>query len=488
MKKTYQLLKRSYVHPVVIIDDLFSYQIHENDIDHMIDKWLDCIDLMLNDTCLIETWFRCESIDCHDVMVELHMMFDKSRIKDDLKKAYHASPRLGLLKPYDLQLKRIIKQYDNKLINPMVLTQLADQWIVHAKRVMLDACIKDFYHPVFISLRYFDYRLLYRLHEKILGFMITGQQISAFDSMMADAYQIPVFDDSREIYEIESDLKRPPHYHASELNIYVSLSDIRGLSDIHSDWYKGIIYHSEYMMIASGMMMPEADILHVFETLFVTAKNKPIYLEIPNFTDHKRLAADKMLRTEVNQFSMSHPGLKHWVNALEKAMRKHQPNITFIIPNINSKQDTLFWQTEMDILKSHLKHKDIHIGMAIETETALQYCEDFETYQTVLIKLDQLMIEYDIKLVNDIKDCMDVIDDLKEAHYVYRVKQPTPHILSGKMISHQTIFRKFINMGFRHFAVQPNMLHHVAPVIREWEKTRGKFAKKDLPRVNIIEK
>ncbi len=463
---------RSRTH-IVVIGDLFSYQIQEHRFDVVVSRVLDNIDTMLNNHALMDTLFGGDGIDSYDRIVMFKSIFDVKKIKCLIYEKQKEAMHVGII--------NIMKEILDDLVSVChgATSIIEDQILLDTYRIILHEVTVDEVDDLWIKLNTFDVRFLYQLDDKILGFILPKACIKAHDLMIAKMLNIGLIEDIP-IKPFEQDIRADAPYHMNDLNVYMEVAGNRHIKRINHSFYKGIFYHSEYDIILKGLMISDEEIYHMYSTLFSEVGHTPILMKIPTFTDHFNLMIDHTLKTEVNQFSFSHLGLKNWISGLAKAIQRYHPHLVFIIPQLNSKHDLDFWDHEINVLFMHLKH-DYQVGMTIETEAALQYCEDFEKLEPAILLLDELMSEYSDKQNNKHifhGELRFLIDDLKDAHTIFRLKQIKSHIISGEVLKDKNTLRKLINMGFKEFALTIDQLCDASTVFEKWEKSRGKYSKK----------
>lgn len=445
---------------IVVIDDLFSFPLSQSNIVIVFNHFKSMIEQTLSKPQLIENLYQCDSLTAFDYMLTLRTMFDVSELKlSDMSNGLYC-------KAY---LDQVIRKPHNKKLHHG-LEILYRQFVIALKRSIFDIIISSINQPMIIRIKTFDYHLLYQLNHHVKGWLIDQKKLNQTDVMMLDAFDLSY---SATIADFKS-IKNIQNQALKHMTIYLPLADLRMVNFIHQSYYQGIYFMSEYMMVAKGSIFTKEEAFIMFETLFKAAKQKPIVMTIPTFTDHLKLNSHPHLRTDVYEFSLMHDAVIEWLKGLQKAYHQYRPQLTVLISRISSKYNLTFWQQDIDILKTYLD-ENIRIGMTMETESALQYCEDFKSMGHVVFKLDELMEEYDEK---DLMQSSFLKEDLRNAHYIYRTKQKKPHMLLGKALEKKCVLTKFINMGFRGFVIKPSEIARVMPVFQLWEKTRGKYTKK----------
>ncbi len=468
-KKRSNKHREEYVHEK-FIGDFFSYHFDKDRRDLLCLKMIEKTHKFIHNDTLINVLFSCHDIQCFDVKVYVHTCFDIKLMKSDCHMLCKKHTTLNALSIFRLMINKR-KHSSKKTIYQTMIYRLCDHMLIIAKRVLLHDIASRDPRNLLLVIDTFDYRYLYQLSENIMGFVITKGNISSFDQKIADAFDIQLIK-TRHAYENHY----MAHIKLTQTKVYASLVDTRHI-DVLRHMYGGVLFHSEYMLVVEGLMMDTNDIYSMYETLFKAMKGKPIYITIPTFTDTLCLAIDTSFRTEVNRFCILHNGLKNWVEGLSKAIRVYHPQVTFIIPHLNSGHDLEFWREEIDVLYAYVGDMH-HVGMMMETEAALQYCEDFKAMKPVIFKLDDLMREYDVEQQTKITHHKWLIDDLRAAHYIYRIKQPKQHMLYGHPLEDPDILCKCINMGFREFVIPKRAIKRSLEVLYAWESSRGKYVKK----------
>ena len=445
MSHTHHVIKRSFHHPVVVIDDLFLFEINEHQQKQIIKKWMHCLHETIKDHHLIGILYPCALEQLSDVVVDMHLMYNDTHIIQDLEH----KPSQPLLNSFKDVLDDIKSNNQKPSYNDMI-AKLNDYFLTVGMRLILSESVREFHRDVYVSLKVFDVRLLYQLNPKIIGFVITKKKLTDDEISIASAYGIKIIDKTYDVTQEKRTLIPP----SLDIKKYLKAVDIKGLKRENTKHYEGVVFYSEYMFMTSGLTISASDICHTYQTIFQLFNQKEICIVLPNFTDHFHLPVDEHLKTEINQFSVLHPGLKNWLKGLTEAINMENPHITLIIPNINSQSEIAFWQHEIELIKSYINNdEDVQIGMMMETEASLQYCEDFEPFKVVILRLDALMNEYDISIdQQDSKEELKLFyDDLKHAHYHFRVIDPKKHIISGRALTDPKLLNKLIHMGFKAF-------------------------------------
>ncbi len=486
-------IKGSFDHRMIsgyakIIGDPFLYQVKsEKQFKHLLHHMLNVIEDLISDSILIESLYDCQTTIIYDVLVTLHMIFDRQKIfKQTCEKSMETND-LRILKLFAETLESQCNDAECDAIRNQLINPIYNQIILEAKRIIINKYVTK---HTFIVVDKFDQTMLYHLNKNIMGF-ITNSRVNHKDETIAWAYDVPVictnfiFNDNDYMTLVGKhhqlimyhDIKKGIKQHAlkpTKLEMHRKLVDLYNLSTTELNLYHGVYVESEYMIITKGLMANKREVYEDFAKLFeLMDKDDHVYLKLPQFTAEKALMIAPNFRTEVHRFSILHEGIMNWLFGVTEAVKKYKPNLTLIIPNLNSADNLLFWEEEIDIFKSLIGNDmAIDMGILIETEAALQYCDDFTDIDVAIFNLDALIEEYtDDKQQVDTKFLM---EDLRSAHHIYRVKQPTKHLVTG---AKPNMIQKFINRGFRNFIIENKDREESSKIFESWELSRGKFKK-----------
>ncbi len=456
-----EAVKRSPDKHVVHVGDLFYFKVCSDDLSQLMNEWFFIVDELMDNRVLIDALYPCDEIALYDVMVDLKLLF---RHDVFLKDVY-------ILKAIKTGLDSVLERNINPSYEDMV-QMLIEQLVIEAKRMVLKYALKEVDKACFVYLKSFDFHLLYHLNRYVYGFIIEND-FSERDERFAKMTNIKLMKKNASMM-----FHKDVHIQSlKQLEIYAPVVDMRNLEELKRIGYKGIVWHTAYLLLMKGLMISKREVEQILEEMVSVFGDQMIYIMTPRFNDDDQMMLDPKLKTQVERFSFLHHAIKPWLYGVVKVIQKVKPHVTFIVSHINSKLDLPYWHKELDLLDALLFNGNHTYGMTIETESALQYCEDFSDMHTAIFFLDELALEYEEDLTTHHTQFL--YEDLKHAHYIYRVKQPKNQMLFGKVLSHKRSLKRFINMGFRAFMMPYEDLCGISSVLRHWEETRGIYAKKN---------
>lgn len=478
MNTLFEILKKSYHYQnILIMDDFFSYLIKpEKQID-VIEHLTSILEKHVNTNAYLEILDNYHDLSIHDALVDLNMIYRTSRCEKHLKEHIDNQKDIALFDIFHTWLSQCSKDASHRYIG--LIKTINQEVIIESKRWLLQDALKDINHHVYIVVRSFDRHMLYHLDHKVDGF-IYQHEPSLYDQWLAEMYNVKLIHISG-LENLDLTINNHDKPHGLEVvNIYMSIVDTRQVVYSNETLFSGVVFYSELMYLTKGMIIDEEDVYETFASLCKHLGQKHMYVIMPGFNDLKKKMIHDDTHINVDRFTYVYKAMMSWVKGLAKMINRYHPNITLILPHMNSCKDITLWKEDIDVLLSHIEDPSLlPIGMTLETEASLQYCEDFKGYQSVIIKLDELIDEYkddgEKKIGDD--DLLFLIDDMRHAHFIYRVKQPKKHLISGEMLSDYVFLRKTLTMGFRDFVVSYHQLDKIIPVFRDWEASRGKNKK-----------
>jgi signal transduction protein with GAF and PtsI domain len=358
-----------------------------------------------------------------------------------------------------------------------------------------------------------DYRTVYpsyfnQLHENIRGF-VYQKEINK-DSMQryADHFHIPMVTTSYPFIngeELTIDSKKSSlllnsqmddrasraiqnHHHFDEvtpypIKIYASLSDQRLIHQIESlDTLQGIcVYQTEYMYHTKGTIPSVEEFTACFQTILESSNDQEIYIALPNIKPSMSIDYLPNHYLDLELYDEFPALINHLIKGIVAAMKETRKIPKIVVPMIRMYKEVEAWTTIIEAMFEDINSVTPDIGFMIETESALEYHEDFKGLKFAIIGMDNLieeLIDHPIHLeslsFHDIK--RHFWQDLKEMHQFFRgYSNQTKHIVMGKSLKNPILMDKLIKAGFQAFALPIQDIPSITPVIKRHIATRGKY-------------
>jgi hypothetical protein len=266
---------------------------------------------------------------------------------------------------------------------------------------------------------------------------------------------------------------------------YAPMVDTRYLSLIkNNSFYAGMAtYRPEYLFMTKGMLPSKEELCHIFKDIFEAFKDRDVYIQTPDFGDLKWLDYLPLTNAFINRYIFGH-GLvfRVFFDALVDTVKETKKQIHIVVPMIRDKIEVKPWKERIEfIFKDVPKHIKPKFGFQLETETSVDYIEDFVKTDFNIIGVDTLTDEISTTYSRyDFIPKEYMIDTLYEyirvAHqHMRRTGIRMKHLISGHMMRNEEIFKKYFAGGFTRFIVPITMMYIAEDLLDNHEKTRGRY-------------
>ncbi|NCU32727.1 MAG: hypothetical protein EOM23_07340, partial [Candidatus Moranbacteria bacterium] len=274
-----------------------------------------------------------------------------------------------------------------------------------------------------------------------------------------------------------------PTYKPSKVEVYASMAHRKHIEKaLSSNWYKGIApFKTEYMFLTKGRIPTEYEQYVIFKDLFRRSQGRPVYVRIPDFREDKPIGHMKGVTTDMNSFADNSLIFSRHLNAIARAAHEENPDLRMVLPMIRMNDEIEFWKWQIWSSYSSHQMRVPDVGITVETESALQYFEEYDYLNFVLIGLNDLTEEVsdDCDRFSEltVKKFKEIFHpDLRDLHQHYRRKNKiTKHIIGGNVLHNPSIFRELLKWGFRNFSIPVDKIKRIEPVITHYNETRGRF-------------
>ncbi len=286
----------------------------------------------------------------------------------------------------------------------------------------------------------------------------------------------------REILKEQTFLEgEKPRYHSERVKLYAQMVDDRYINRIVFDrWFQGVCpFKSEYMISTNELHLTYDYQYNFFCKTFKEMKNKEFFYRIPDFRHERPTVFLGDVYTDVETYELLAPILDDILLAVARAAKKYDVDIHVIVPMIRMPEEVKFWRDTIKVIFDTAGVFDVKIGIVIETESALEYFEDYPKMDFIIIGLndlaEEISDEYDRYSPLSKEEFIELFwPDIRELHQHLRsFTMQVKHIVSGNCLTNPWIFKKLINSGFTHFAVPVNQIRKLEKMLEQYENTRG---------------
>ena len=369
---------------------------------------------------------------------------------------------------------------------------------------------------VIISINKFEKEYFYQMPNNLKGFVCRHIDNEMLIKDMAFAYETPVVvttknvkdtkflvidNINKKLYVDPNDnylskcmeeyskhninLDNDPKYTSEVIKYYASLVDLRHLDSVkRNNWYVGgIFYRTEYMYLSKGYYPKYEEMVDTFTALMKAFYDREIHIQLPELNHYKRLTYEKdEIFTEVTIASLYHRIYFRTVNAIYEASQKTEKQVTLVIPMLRIGKEIYDWKDKIDCFIGIDRNHDIapKFGIAMETESAFEYFEDYRRVNSIVFGMDNFLEEaLEISKYDkvDYEYFMRAAwPDLQMTHQFYRKNGIRMlHMMTGMILRDPFYLKKFIAKGFKHFVIPLKTLKMAENVLFTHESTRGKY-------------
>lgn len=435
--------------------------------------------------------------------------------------------KVSFIKLYKLTIEQLLIALENSFISTIesveaiqrakeIILDNESAMIRIIKRELLNELLEKYNSPVIVVLETFHIEYLYQISKQVKGFVIRDAHNKDEIVEFAHAYEIPMIESQdiikhhnkiiidninknfyinpkrkiQRLYneKIDQLLIKPNQEAKYKMKLhryYAPMVDLRYLSLIkNSSFYAGMAtYRPEYLFMTKGMLPTEEEFIHIFREIFDAFSDGEIYIQTPDIGDMKTLDFLPNINAYIKNFIYGHGIVFNvFFSALNVVIKESQKQIHLVVPMIRDRIEVIPWKERIKDLFSNLP-KDIQplFGFQLETETSVDYIEDFVKTDFNIIGLDTLSDEVltDYSRYDKIpKEYM--MDNLyyyiQIAHqHMRRTGIRMKHLISGNIMRNDKIFKKYFVGGFTHFIVPITLMYIAEDILDNYEKTRGRF-------------
>ncbi len=425
--------------------------------------------------------------------------------------------KYGFMESYQTSVHEFIQREDHRIESgsmlgiPIVLE--AFQMLHHRltqryHQVIFKEWTHRLHQDTIVATEHFHASYFNDLDDKIRGFIFKTEVNQEQMHRYADVYHMPMvttpymfsngeelvidtqahtlsthhFPDNEDHLTTQNHLISQP-LDATPIQLFATLSDQRLIKDVSSSnlVHGGCIYRTESMYNTKGTMPSIDEFSACFKTLLESQKNKDVYIVLPNINPKDTIEYLPNHYIDLDLYHEYPALIHHLIKGIANAMNetKHIPKI--VVPMVRVYKEVEAWTTIIETLFEASNCILPDIGFMIETESALEYHEDFKGLKFAIINMDHLIEEltdqpkHPLSLTfQDLKSLF--WQDLKEMHQFFRgYLNQTKHIVMGKVLSNQKILDKLIKAGFYEFALPIHDLPKTLPVLHRYTSSRGKY-------------
>lgn len=274
-------------------------------------------------------------------------------------------------------------------------------------------------------------------------------------------------------------------YKMTERKYYASIVDRRYLNLVSNpSFYAGLgMYRPEYFFMAKGMLPTEEELTEIYCDIVDHFIDREVYFILPDFGEYKVLDYAPETTTYIKECTKKQ-GLFFWIffDAVKRTAIEKNKRFNLVVPMVRSENEVELWKQHIDFVFHDLPQSlKPFLGMHLETESAVDYAEDYVKTDFSFIGLDTLCEE-----VNDDFSRYDEIPLYfmkKEIHHLIQFAHQhlrrtgirKKHLISGHMMRNKKIFHKLFTMGFKDFIIPVTRMKSAEEKLHLYESTRGRY-------------
>ncbi|OHE30758.1 MAG: hypothetical protein A2084_04195 [Tenericutes bacterium GWC2_39_45] len=269
----------------------------------------------------------------------------------------------------------------------------------------------------------------------------------------------------------------------SKVNLYAPIVDTRTLDKIASGgWYNGVApFKSEYMYVTKGMTPTFSEQEAVFIKLLNAMQEKEIYIRIPDFRKERPIKYIEDIYTDIDSLIDYYELYNVNLMAIASAVQETKVEVHIVIPMIRMSSEIPFWREAVDAAFEMYNQETPKIGIMMETESALQYHEEYDNMDFVIIGLNDLIEELsdDFNRYSELtkEEIVDLLwPDIRDLHQHLRsYSMKLKHIVAGNFLKNPKIFNKFLKSGFTDFSIPLNAIGLIEETLKNHIESKGQF-------------
>ncbi|MDI6453456.1 putative PEP-binding protein [Peloplasma aerotolerans] len=523
--------KKNAVGRIVLFDHLSdSNHYSEKDLEFIFKKFYqDQADEFLN-LRIIEEGYKESFYWTEREFFELLGFFDSTILLEMFKK-YVFEDRMNFLKAFNMALDAYLEFGKTDPFYPSTeeklrtLEYLRQRLLLRLESIIYRYKIREIKENSIIVVNRFKKEYFYNMPKYVKGFICRKDENYNLARLYANEYQLTIaisdhafFEDDMVIIDslkeeiilnpdedliamyqnqMMSSMKyiiKGPGMSLDPITLFTSTNDLRNIKEIiSSEWFSGVCtFKSEFFYGAKGTIPTLEEQTKLYIKLLKTAGDKEVYINIPDFRPDKPVDIMGDEYTDFSTFLRLHPVFTTNVLAIAEASRITNKVVNMVVPMIRLSNEMSSWVDYIRVAFKKSNAQQPLLGMMVETETTLEYFEDFELYDFVVIGLDNLieeMIDNQNRYSKIIyKDFMfELKNDLRDLHQYYRsYSKRIRHIVSGYCLNNPDILLKLMRLGFKEFSIPVDCMPKAGEVVKFFASTRGTF--KGVAAERVIQK
>jgi hypothetical protein len=274
-----------------------------------------------------------------------------------------------------------------------------------------------------------------------------------------------------------------PKYAGTNIKLYTPFANARQLEKaVYGEWYHGIgPIKSEFLYAVKNEVPSRMEQLDYYYEVFKKAKEKEIIVSVPDFNPYKKSANMDNDYTDVDLLLSQNDLFLNHFYAIAEASRMVDKRIKVAVPMLRMSNEFSIWKDTISLAFEACDAMVPEIGIYFETESSLEFFEDYKDMDFAIIGLDNLIDElsdtHDRYTPISMKELKALLwPHIRDLHqYLRSYKINVRQIVSGKCLLDPTILRKFIATGFTEFVIPVTHVRLIEDALEDHMLTRGKY-------------
>jgi hypothetical protein len=425
--------------------------------------------------------------------------------------------KLGFLQSYRQSVDEFLKEREHQIESGSMLgdSNIREVFEMLFQRLQKRYAITLFHlwsshlkQPTFVMTESFERGYFHQMSTQIRGFIFEKEDQPDDLNLYANRHQMPIaitkhpgltgqsvlIQGLKQVFIIDPQPEDWDTCHLQEqhftspiklnhIQLYATISDEKSLFRMPSNpTLSGVcVFKTEGLYQTKGTIPTIEEFSKRFTALFNDLRHQDIYIALPDIRPNHTIGFVSNQFMDIDFYHQYPSVIDHLIKGICHAISTTEVMPKMVIPMVRTYKEVDVWTTIIESVFEQENCQIPDIGCMMETESALEFHEDFKDLKFAIIGIDNLIAELD-----DHPHSTDSVtftqiktflwDDLKAMHQFFRSYSiSTKHIIMGEALANRVIFDKLIKAGFRAFALPLERMADINSVITHHFETRGKY-------------
>ncbi|RJX24811.1 MAG: hypothetical protein C4537_05925 [Acholeplasma sp.] len=252
---------------------------------------------------------------------------------------------------------------------------------------------------------------------------------------------------------------------------------------IDNPWFKGVIFHPEYLIAAKGSPLTIEEWVHFIRYIDLHCQQRSIIFRLPAFDNYVTTDDFEGEYPTKEKFYQLPLYYRNYLAAIADVMKESLSKISIHVPYVMKQSDVDEWMSSIKFMMKEFRYNNqFEIGFDLVFQSTIDHSKEFRKSKHIVFNLEAIIADYanhfrpyydhvSLKLFKDSHAHAGIREAIQDYRRHY---QPVEYLFIGFCLTNPTFFTGSLRAGYRNFGIHPSFIEDLTPIIDTRVKNKGR--------------